>query len=291
MTRDKKAGQVPYSAGTNGPDILVPDYACDCHLHIYDPDRFPYPDQDGTGFPQARVEEYRLLQDRLNLKRCVIVTPSAYGTENACTLDALSQLGDHARGVVVIDSGISDEELKQMDRRGVCGIRFNLVQGRTGDTREVRDLAERIAPLGWHICFWMNADTIAALEDFLSQLPCPIVFDHRGHLPASLGIRHKAFSIITELMRAEKAYVKLSALYHDSESMDYSDTKEVGKAYVEAAPDRVLWGTDWPHPSEYYGGKGMPDDARMLDALLDQAGDYETVHRILVENPARLYHF
>lgn len=291
MISKRKECQVPYSAGGNYPSVTVPENACDSHHHIYDPVHFAYPNPDLTSPPPAASDAYQLLQKRLGLTRNVIVTPSVYGTDNGCTLDALKKMGRNARAVVVIDPSISEEELVKMDEMGVCGIRFFIPQGGSSDPDLIRKLAGRIAPLGWHICFWMSADTTVEMENLLSNLPCPIVFDHRGHLPASEGIRHKAFRIITDLMKEKKAYVKLSALYHDSIKENYSDTKEVGRAYIKAAPDQVLWGTDWPHPSEYSSKRGMPNDADLLDALYEQAGDQETMNMILVDNPARLYHF
>jgi len=291
MISERRVLQVPYSAGENHPSVFVPENACDCHHHIYDPLHFPYPDPDVTDPPPAAFDTYQQLQKRLGLTRNVIVTPSVYGTDNACTLDALQRMGRNARAVVVIDPSISDEELIKMDEMGACGIRFFIPPGGTGDPDLIRKLAGRIAPLGWHICFWMSAEMTVMMEEFLRDLPCPIVFDHRGHLPAFEGIHHKAFRIITDFMKEKKAYVKLSALYHDSIKEDYSDTKEVGRAYIKAAPGQVLWGTDWPHPSEHTSERGMPNDADLLDALYEQAGDPETMNKILVDNPARLYHF
>ena len=279
--------KVPYSIGSNRPALMVPADACDAHHHIYDPVRFPYANTSVQ--PPATTEAYRLLQKRLGLERNVIVTPSAYGTDNSCTLTALKKMGKDARAVVVIDNLISDSMLEEMNRMGVCGIRINVCCGDSGEPRRIKTLADRIAPLGWHISFWMNANLTVEMKDFLKGLPCPVVFDHRGHLPAAEGIRHEAFRIITGLMKEKKAYVKLSALYHDSIKEDYADTIRVGKAYIEAAPDQVLWGTDWPHPGQSTTKRGLPNDADLLDYLLVQAGDQATVHKILVDNPARLF--
>lgn len=291
IKKEKKGIQVPYSTGRNYPLLTIPKNACDSHHHIFNPVEFPYLDTDVRNQPPATVDAYRMLQKKLGLTRNVIVTSSAYGTDNGCTLDALQKMGENARAVVVIDNSISDEELRRMNEMGVRGIRFNITRGGSDDVDMIGKLAERIAGYGWHICFWMSADMTVSLAGFLNSLPCPVVFDHRGHLPAEEGVRHKAFGVITDMMKQGKAYVKLSALYHDSRHADYHDTIAVGKAYVEASPEQVLWGTDWPHPSEYTAKKDMPNDASLLDAVLFQAGSNENVEKILVTNPERLFGF
>ena len=291
MKIEQKGMQVPYSTGRNYPLLTIPENSCDSHHHIFNPVEFPYVDTDVRNQPPATVDAYRMLQKKLGLTRNVIVTPSAYGTDNRCTLDALKKMGKNARAVVVVDDKITDKELEQMNQMGVRGIRFNITRGGSGDEETIRTLAERIAGLGWHVCFWMSADTTVNFADFLKSLPCPVVFDHRGHLPADTGTAHKAFRIITDMMQEGKAWVKLSALYHDSRYADFHDTIAVGKAYVNEAPDQVLWGTDWPHPSEYTAKKDMPNDADLLDALLFQAESMENVKKILVTNPERLFGF
>lgn len=284
--------QVPFSSGRNCPIYEIPENACDSHHHIYDPVRFPYLPTDVRNQPPSTVDCYRLLQRRLGTARNVIIQPSAYGTDNRCTLDALAQMGkENTRAVVVVDADISDEELRQMHEAGVRGVRFNINCGGSDDLGVIRTLAERIAPMGWSICFWMSPELAVELEDFLRSLPCEIVFDHRGHIPADAGVNHPAFAVIAKMLREEKAWVKLSGLYIDTKCADYADTIAVGRAYVQANPNRILWGTDWPHPSCYSGRQPVPDDAAMLDALMLQAGDAETFRKILVDNPAKLFGF
>ncbi|MGL6201502.1 MAG: amidohydrolase family protein [Lachnospiraceae bacterium] len=290
QTNNENGMQVPYSSGRAYPDITIPENACDCHHHIFDPVKFPYVPTDIRNQPPATVEAYKMLQKKLGLTRNVIVTPSAYGTDNSCTLDALKQMGSNARAVVVIDNDITDKELQSMDASGVKGIRFNITRGQDSNLDNIRLLAERIADYNWHICFWMNADLTVEMESFLWELPCQIVFDHRGHLPAADGVNHPAFEVISKMMTQQKAWVKISALYHDSQCENYEDTIAVGKAYVAQAPDQVIWGTDWPHPSEFSAKKDMPDDAHILDLLAKQA-TAEEIQKILIENPARLFGF
>jgi predicted TIM-barrel fold metal-dependent hydrolase len=285
--------QVPYSDGRQYPTIEVPANACDCHHHIYDPVRFPYIPEDVRNQPLAGVDAYRLLQRRLGITRNVIVQPSAYGFDNACTLDALKQMGAAARAVVVIDPAIGDGELKAMNALGVRGIRFNIATGAAKDPGTITRLARRVHDLGWHVQFWMSARDTVDMESVLQQLPNPIVFDHRGHIPQPEGAAHPAFKVIRGLLEKGRAWVKLSGLYQDTQvdGPAYTDTVKVGKAFVEIAPERMVWGSDWPHPSIFSARKPWPDDAKMLDLLAEQAPDEALRQRILVTNPAILYGF
>ena len=284
--------QVPYSTGRAVPTISVPKNACDCAHHIFDPVRFPYQPTDVRNQPPATVDVYQLLQKKLGLTRSVAVQPSAYGTDNRCLLDALRQLGRNARGVAVVANDISDKKLRGLHEGGVRGLRYNVSRGAVMDSNVILRMGERVKDMGWHLAFWMPADTAVAYADTFRRLAVPAVFDHRGHLPKDQGIHHPAFRMITTLMAEGKAWVKLSALYHDSTlANDYADTVAVGRAYVDAVPERVVWGTDWPHPSEFTAKKDFPDDAHLLDLLAKQAPDEKIRHRILVENPAELYGF
>lgn len=285
--------QVPYSAGRDLPGIRVPDLACDCHHHIYDPVRHPYVPQDVRNQPPATVDAYRMLQRRLGLTRNVIVQPSAYGVDNACTLAALEAMGAAARAVVVLAPSVADAELAAMHRLGVRGIRFNIATGASRDPEAILKLAQRVHELGWHAQFWMAADDTAQMEGLLQRLPCPVVFDHRGHLPPSQGTAHPAFGLICRLLDRGRAWVKLSGLYLDSGASGpgYADTVAVGRAFVDVAPERMVWGTDWPHPSVFSERQAWPDDAAMLTLLAEQAPDETVRNRILVDNPAKLYGF
>ena len=285
--------QAPYSTGRQSPAIKIPHNACDSHHHIYDPVRFPYLPTDIRNQPPATVDAYYLLQKRLGLTRNVIVTPSAYGTDNRCTLDALQQMGPNARGVVVVDNSISDAELQIMHTMGVRGVRFNISTGGSDDRDLIMALSQRINEFGWHVQFWMSATEIINMESFISSLPSPIVFDHRGHIPQPQGVNHPAFRTICNLIDQGKTWVKLSGLYQDTKVGDptYADTVQVGKTYVEYAPERMVWGTDWPHPTIFSERRPWPDDSSMLDLLAEQAPDEVVRNRILVDNPIMLYGF
>jgi predicted TIM-barrel fold metal-dependent hydrolase len=288
--RESRAEQtVPFTSGTAAPKIKVPASACDCHMHIYD-SRFPYVPNATLKPQEARVQDYRLLQKRLGTVRNVVVQPSSYGTDNRCTLDAVEQLGSAARAVAVVDTSVSDADLKRLGLAGVRGIRFNLVQAGATTVDMLEPLSKRVHDLGWHVQLHMLADQIVEIKDLLQRLPSPIVFDHMGRIPASASISHPAFGVIGKLLEKGQTWVKLSSAYQDSKvgAPSYADVMGLAQAYVKAAPERMLWGSDWPHPTVK---ATKPDDAVLLDLLADWAPEERTRRRILVENPEVLYGF
>jgi D-galactarolactone isomerase len=286
-------GRPDFPADEGGPCFQVPVNACDCHHHIYDPVRFPYAPDDVRNQPPATVAAYQTLQKRLRLTRSVIVQPSAYGLDNRCVLDTLQRLGPQARGVVVLDPLVADEDLAQMHGMGVRGVRFNLATGASKDVQSIKSLSARVHALGWHVQFWMSAADAVRFAAMLNQLPNDVVFDHRGHLPQPEGINHPAYAVISKLIDKGKGWVKLSGLYTDSQvgGPGYKDTVAVGRAFVRMAPERMVWGTDWPHPSVFSARQPWPDDAHMLSLLEEQAPDESVRNRILVQNPQTLYGF
>ena len=281
--------QVEHSGGAGPPKTTAPANAADCHIHIYD-NRFPTVANVTAPPPEARVDAYRALQKRLGLTRTVVVTPSAYGTDNSCTLDAVEQLGPAARAVAVVDTGVTAVELKQLDRLGVRAIRFNLVHGAATRIDMVEPLSKLVADLGWHVQVHMTADQIAQSADLFSRLASPVLFDHRGHIPPEAGVSHPAFSVIRKLLDAGRTWVKLSSAYQDSKvgPPTYADIAPVAKAFVQAAPERMVWGSDWPHPTEKADAK--PDDAILVD-LVDEWAPGPARDRIFVDNPAALFGF
>jgi predicted TIM-barrel fold metal-dependent hydrolase len=284
---------VPFSAGTRLPVLEAPAGACDCHMHIYDS---RYPTAPGATLfpPDASVAQYRMLQQRLGTDRTVVVTPSTYGTDNRCTLDALAVLGSHARGVAVVDGSVTDRELERLARAGIRGIRFNLARGGTSDAIDALEiLAHRVHELGWHVQLLMPPDQLSSLSQVIRRLPAQIVFDHLGRLSGIDDLSHPACQLIRELLDKNRAWVKLSGAYLLSRDgpPDYADASVVGKAWVDMAPERLIWGSDWPHVVASAGEKPMPDDADLLDLLLAWVPDEDTRNNILVDNPARLYGF
>jgi predicted TIM-barrel fold metal-dependent hydrolase len=282
------ANAVPFSSGTSTPRFAVPPLACDSHMHIYD-SRFPVAPAAKLRPADATVGDYRRLQRRLGTTRNVVVTPSTYGTDNSCLLDALSQFGGTARGVAVVDTSVTDGELKRLDAAGVRGVRFNLAIGSVTPKEMIEPIARRIAALGWHVQVNMNPDELAASESMLQGLPVPIVFDHIGHLPQPNGLEHPGFAVISRLLVQRRAWVKLSGAYLGSKAgaPDYADNGAVASALIRLAPDRMVWGSDWPHPTEHE----KPDDAALLEMLHRWAPHEPTWRRILVANPATLYGF
>jgi predicted TIM-barrel fold metal-dependent hydrolase len=295
--REARAEGAPNSSGTEAPKLKAPPGACDCHHHIYDPARFPPSRASVQQVPNARVEDYRLLQRRLGLSRDIVVTPAPYPapvSDNQAALDAIRQLGPNARGVVIVYPQITDAELKAYDAAGVRGVRYSLTSGRPGaastaSPEEIEAMSKRVNALGWHVQFNTTAEQIVAAADLLRRLPSPIVFDHMGHLPQPEGIEHPGFRIIRELIDKGRTWVKLSVTYDSSKEgpPGYADVNRVGQAYVKAAPERLVWGSNWPHPSE----PNKPDDAMLFDLLAQWAPDAATRNRILVQNPETLYGF
>lgn len=280
---------VPYSSGTDVPKLKLPANACDCHMHIYD-SRFPVAPTATLRPPDAHVDDYRLLQKRLGATRNVVVQPSTYGTDNRCTLDAAAQLGPTARVVAVVDTSVTDVELQRLATLGVRGIRFNLVQVGATTIDMMEPLSQRVHALGWHVQIHMLGDQIAQIEDLLRRLPSPIVFDHMARIPATDGIRHPAFAVMRKLIDKGNTWVKLSGAYMNTKigAPTYADVAELAQAYVKAAPERMVWATDWPHPTER---TDKPDDAVLLDLLSGWVPDESMRNRILVDNPATLYDF
>ncbi len=283
---------VPNSTGSEPPHYDAPPNSCDSHHHIYD-GRFPVSPHWHQAFPQgATVADYRLLQRRLGTTRSVVVQPSTYGSDNRCLVDALSQLGAASRGVAVVDPDVPETELQTLTEAGVVAVRVNFVSPQTWGTTTpeiLETLARRVSPYGWHVQILMTADQIAAHEGVIRALPTKVVIDHLGRIPMPNGLPHPGFAAMRRLLDGGRTWVKVTEPYEDSKlGPPYADTSEVARAYVQAAPQRVLWGTDWPHPTRR-GTK--PDDALLLDLLADWAPEEVTRRRILVDNPVELFGF
>jgi len=214
-----QAQEVPNSVGTNHPKLKAPAHACDCHMHIYDPDRFPLTPNPKAAPTRAAVPQYKMLQKRIGTTRVVIVTPRNYGINNNATLDAIAQLGPaDARGVAVLHPTVTDAELKKFNDGGIRGIRFSLGDPKTAAVTPemIEPLAKRVAALGWHIQFNMEGDMIVQLADVLRRLPTQMVFDHLGNPPLPAGIAHPSHAIIRGLLDQSRAWVKLSGAYINS---------------------------------------------------------------------------
>jgi len=286
-----RADQVPNSSGTAPAKLKAPVGACDCHHHIYDAARFPPPHPDARILANARVEEYRLLQRRIGTSRNVVVTPAAYVVDNRVTLDAIAQLGANARGVAVVHPGVTDAELKILAEGGIRGIRFALGDPRTASTTidMIEPLSKRVDALGWHVQINTEAEKIVAAADLWNRLPSAIVFDHMGHVPQPTGLSHPVYDVVRRLVDKGRTWVKLSVTYDNTKDgpPGYADITKVAQAYIKAAPERMVWGSNWPHPNE----TTKPDDALVFDLMAQWAPDEATRNRILVQNPETLYGF
>jgi D-galactarolactone isomerase len=289
--RPGRAEQVPNSSGSEPAKLKAPAGACDCHHHIYDAVRFPPPDPKARMLQNARVEDYRLLQRRIGTSRNVVVTPAAYVVDNRVTLDAIAQLGANARGVAVVHPDVTDAELKILADGGIRGIRFALGDPKTAATTidMIEPLSKRVATLGWHVQINTEAEKIVAAEDLWNRLPSAIVFDHMGHVPQPVGLSHPVYGVVRRLVDKGRTWVKLSVTYDNTKDgpPGYADITKVAQAYVKAAPERMVWGSNWPHPNE----TSKPDDALVFDLMAQWAPDEATRNRILVQNPETLYGF
>ena len=285
------AHTVPHSVGLNRPARPLPPLACDSHMHIFDPRFAPSPHWKRTP-PDAPVAAYRRLQQRLGTQRTVVVTPSTYGTDNACTLDALDQLGDGARGVAVVAQDVGDAELDRLHARRVRGLRVNFVTPQSwGETtpQMLATLARKAARLPlWHIQVFMHPEQIVALESVLAALPVPLVIDHLGRIDPDGGPSADGYGALRRLLDGGNTWVKLSGAYMRSTAPAYADTLVLAQALVRAAPERLVWGSVWPHTT---AAPGTVNDADLVDLLRAWAGSDAAMDRILVDNPARLYGF
>lgn len=273
--------------------LCLPPLACDSHMHVFDVRFAPSPHWQRPP-PSAPVAAYRPLQARLGLQRAVVVTPSTYGTDNGCTLDALAQWGGSARGVAVVAEDVADDELQRLHAQGVRGLRVNFVTPQSwGETtpRMLATLAHKVAGLGWHVQILVDPEQLLALAPLLERLPVPLVVDHLARLDPAQGTAGEAFALLGRLLDGGRCWLKLSGAYMRSAAggPGYADTVPLAQALVRRAPDRLLWGSDWPHTTE---PPGTVDDAALVDLLGRWCGDdAATLARILVHNPARLYGF
>jgi predicted TIM-barrel fold metal-dependent hydrolase len=290
------------------PRSIVPPGACDCHVHVFDPARFPYA-SDRTYTPgSALVSELNDARKTLGISRVVLVQPSVYGTDNRCLLDALAILGvDTARGVAVIDpETVSDAMLKELYDSGIRGVRVNLESKGERNARTALDAisatAERVAPFRFAVQIYADLRLIAGIADDIVHFRTPLILDHFGGAKAALGVEQYGFRALTDLLHTGAVWVKLSGIYRASGAgPSYNDVRPIAEALLAANPDRLVWASDWPHtgsqaervarhPSELEPFQQI-DDAHVLHLLATWAGDRARHQRILVDNAERLFDF
>ena len=275
------------------PKLKAPAGACDCHMHIFEP-RFPARADTPYPPPVATVSDYRrIVQKRLGLSRAVVIQSVTHGTDNSNLVAALEAFGkDEARGVAVVDTNVDDSELARLAASGVRGIRFEMATGvLPWDALET--IAARIAPLGWHIDLQTDGRQLPDLVDRLLDLPCSIILDHYGKFADALPVEHPAVAAALRLLGSGKGWVKLTAPYagRHRRPEPWPELIPIARAYLETAPDRVVWGSEYPQSMLPMFGIPVPDHALLLDLLLDYTSDDAMIERILVDNPASLYDF
>ena len=274
------------------PDIKLPPGACDAHCHVFGPGHlFPYHPERSYTPPDAPKENLKLLHDKLGLERAVIVQATCHGNDNTAVLDAIASSPDSYKGIAMVDNTITENELEALDAGGVRGSRFSFARHLAGppDFNSVHQITQKYAPLGWHAVLYLEAEDIVANANELVKFPVPVVIDHMARVDVMDGVKQKAFQLLLDLVRNEDFWVKISGAERLSKTLyPFDDIVPFARALIEAAPDRIIWGTDWPHPNII--GQ-MPNDGDLVDMLARYAPDEETRNLIMVQNPARLYGF
>ena len=283
---------LPPRAVTSAPHWTAPKNSTDCHFHINGPyDRYPLSPGRSYSPPVADVPAYQAMARTVGIGRMVIVQPSTFGTDNNCTLDAVELLGhEKSRAVVVIDDSFDQDALEQMDAKGARGVRFNAVSGNGTPLDQLENLAARVAEFGWHIQFYTHGEQIAELAPLIKKLPVTVVLDHMAGVKSDRGVDSQEFRAAAGLMQSGQAYVKISGYRSSVQGFPYDDVAPLARGFIEANPDRCVWGSDWPHPS-LFGETHMPDDGQLFDMLGAWAPSDQLRRKILVDNPARLYGF
>jgi 2-pyrone-4,6-dicarboxylate lactonase len=279
----------PPDASPVKPTYRAPPGACDAHCHIFGPAaRFPYAPTRRYTPPDAPKEVLAALHRHLGLSRAVLVQASCHGTDNRAMLDAIASSSGTWRGVAMVEANVTDRELEALHAGGVRGVRFNFVAhlGGAPDLNAVDQVLRRVDPLGWHVVLHLDAEDILTYRDFLERLRVPFVIDHMGRVKAAHGLDQKPFRLLLELMKNELAWVKVSGPERISAGgKPFHDAVPFARALIDAAPDRVLWGTDFPHPNV----KVMPNDGELVDLFALFTDDEDRRRQVLVDNPARLY--
>ncbi|MDO8299693.1 amidohydrolase [Lacisediminimonas sp.] len=277
----------PHSAP---PAFAIPELACDTHAHVVagKPGDYPMSPQRSYTPPPAPEGEYLRMLDATGMARGVLVQISVYGTDNRLMLESLRRHPQRLRGVAVVAPDVSDTELADLHAAGVRGLRLNILFGGGVSLDAMERLAQRIGKSGWHLQLLLDARMLPGLMPRLTRLPCPVVIDHMGHMPVADGLDAPGFNSLRTLLREHDCWVKLSGAYRISDDFpDFGDVVPLAHSLIAAAPDRCVWGSDWPHVAL----KQMPDTGRLLNALPAWSPDPAQLQRILVDNPARLYGF
>jgi 2-pyrone-4,6-dicarboxylate lactonase len=276
---------------THKPRLAMPAEACDCHAHVFGPQsRFPYLPDSSYIPPDATPQDYARMLRTIGCERAVLVQPSVYGTDNGAMVEALCSGVFAFRGIAVVAADVSEQALRDLHDAGVRGVRINVASDTPGLTiDDAPKLAPRLKALGWHLQFFMDLKTMRGAEEKLSKLDIDIVIDHFGRVQADQGLDAPPFQTMLRLIERPNVWAKIMGPYFVSKR--FADVAPFARAVVTAAPDRVVWGTDWPHPAVGRLGVPMPNDGDLADMLLDWVPDEAQRKKVLADNPARLYGF
>ncbi|HEX3708454.1 MAG TPA: amidohydrolase family protein [Pseudolabrys sp.] len=271
------------------PKLKAPAGTTDTHIHFYD-HRFPVAKTAVVKPADALVPEYMKVRKLLGIERTVVVQASAYGTDNSCLLAKMDEIGPSARAVVIVDASVTDAELDRLTKLGARGVRFFMLPGAPLQWDQLEAVAARVAPFGWHVIFQMDGRDLAEREAMLRRFPAKVIIDHTGKFLEPVGVDHPGFRTLMRLVDTGNFWVKLAGPYETSKLGPpyYNDVGVLAKTLAKAAPERMVWASNWP----YAGAKTRPDnDAQMIDFLLDWIPDEAARHKALVDNPAELYGF
>lgn len=290
---------LPPDPNTRPPHWTLPAGACDTHFHVFGPpDRFPFAASRRYEPPAAPIEHYWNVQKITGLSRAIAVQPTAHGTDNSAILDAVKRSEGRMLAVACIDEGIRDADLADMRAAGVRGARFSLMSDRAGSEDAIAGQLGRIEAMGWSLVLHIEPQYLLAHEAFIRALPVPTVIDHMARIDPAAGLAQPAFQLLLDLLGEDRFWTKICCVdkistypqAHVESGLPFADVIPFARAVIDAAPDRVIWGSDWPHGNTFAPGR-TPNEGDLLDLLAEMAPDPATRHGILVENPARLYGF
>jgi 2-pyrone-4,6-dicarboxylate lactonase len=279
----------PRTSPRRRPGFVLPPGTCDAHCHVFGPaDRFPYAEGRTYTPADAPKEALRALHDQLGIQRAVIVQASCHGTDNAAMLDCLRSDPARYRGVAIVDDSFTDAQYRAMHEAGVRGVRFNFMPhlGSAADLGQMNRVIDRIKGLGWHVVLHLHHTVIEPMAETIRKLPLRFVIDHMGRVPASAGVEQAPFRALLEIVRNERCWIKVCGAERIA-MPPYREAIPIAAALVQAGGDRVLWGTDFPHPNSTHDA----DEAELVELVPKFAPDAADRQRFLVDNPARLYDF
>ena len=272
------------------PRLKTPAGMCDTHIHLYD-HKYPLAPTATMDPPDASVADYLKVRKRLGIARTVVVQPTVYGTDNRCTLEAVAEIGDSARGVVVVDDSVTEAELERLTKAGIRGLRFHMLAGGVLPRDLLERMSARVREFGWLVQLQFDGRQFPNREALIRAAQGTIVIDHVGKFLEPVPVDHPSFLVLLRLLEKSNIHLRLAGAYEVSKvgAPAYDDVGALAKAAIRAAPEKIVWASNWPHVGAKPNSK--PDDAGMLDLLLDWAPDEAVRRKILVDTPARLYGF